>query len=115
MFTDKFYNTSDLKLQLEYSFANNQSLRFAYDIVKENHNQVKSGFTPNGDFCNNWNMAGYDKLNAKISTLEYKYQFDPSTRLSLGFVSADKGDCNETENVKMKDESLFYTEVFSKF
>ena len=114
MFADKFFNTSDFKLQLEYSFANNQSLRFAYDIVKENHNQVKSGFTPNGTFCDNWNMAGYDKLDAKISTLEYKYRFDPSTRLSFGYTNADKSDCRDA-NEKLKDEQLFWTEVFSKF
>ena len=114
MFNDKFYNTSDLKLQFEYAFANNQSLRFAYDIVKENHNQVKSGFTPMGQYCDNWNMAGYEKLDAKISTLEYKYRFDPSTRLSLGYTNADKGDCREGFN-KPKDEQLFWTEVYSKF
>lgn len=115
MLNDKFYNTSDLKLQLEYSFANNQSLRFAYDIVKENHNQVKSGFTPNGDYCDDWNMAGYEKLDAKISTLEYKYRFDPSTRLSLGYTNADKGDCRDNGDQKLKDEKLFWTEVYSKF
>ncbi len=119
MLADKFYNTSDLKLQFEYSFANNQSIRFAYDIVKENHNQVKSGFTPDGDYCDNYNVAGYDKLNAKISTLEYKYQFDSSTRLSLGVANADKGDCRTTNDkgdiIKPKDENLFYTEVYSKF
>ena len=114
MFADKFFNTSDFKLQLEYSFANNQSIRFAYDIVKENHNQVKSGYTPNGTFCDNWNMAGYDKLDAKISTLEYKYRFDPSTRLSFGYTNADKSDCRDA-NEKLKDEQLFWTEVFSKF
>ena len=115
MLNDKFYNTSDLKLQFEYSFANNQSLRFAYDIVKENHRSVKSGFTPMGDYCDNWNMAGYNKLDAKISTLEYKYQFDPSTRLSLGYTNADKSDCENGFITKMKDEQLFWTEVFSKF
>ena len=114
MLNDKFYNTSDLKLQFEYSFANNQSLRFAYDIVKENHNQVKSGFTPMGQYCDNWNMAGYEKLDAKISTLEYKYKFDPSTRLSMGYTNADKGDCKEGFN-KPRDEQLFWTEVYSKF
>ncbi len=115
MFNDKFYNTSNLKLQLEYSFANNQSLRFAYDIVKENHKQVKTGFTPDGDYCDNWNMAGYNKLDAKISTLEYKYRFDPSTRLSLGYTNADKSDCRDETDQKIKDEQLFWTEVYSKF
>ncbi|MBQ2591769.1 MAG: hypothetical protein II567_00630, partial [Candidatus Riflebacteria bacterium] len=127
MLIDDFSNTSDLKLQFEYSFANKQSIRFAYDIVKENHDQVKSGFTPNGDYCDNWNMTsniynpedgtyeGYNKLDAKISTLEYKYQFDPSTRLSLGFTNADKSDCRDNKNEKVKDEKLFWTEVYSKF
>ncbi len=115
MFDDKFYNTSDLKLQFEYSFANNQSIRFAYDLVKENKKQVKSGFTPMGQLCDNWNMAGYNKLDAKISTLEYKYQFDPSTRLSFGYTNADKGSCRDEHDNKVKDENLFYTEVFSKF
>ena len=126
MLTDCIPNSSDLKLQLEYSFANKQSIRFAYDIVKENHNQVKSGFTPNGDYCDNWNMStnylmpdgtldGYNKLDAKISTLEYKYRFDPSTRLSLGFTNADKSDCRDKADQKVKDEKLFWTEVYSKF
>ncbi len=115
MLNDKFYNTSDLKLQLEYVFANKQSVRFAYDIVKENHKLAKSGFTPMGQNCDNWNMAGYNKLDAKISTLEYKYQFDPSTRLSLGYTNADKSDCRDETNQKMKDEQLFWTEIFSKF
>ncbi len=115
MLNDKFYNTSDLKLQFEYSFANNQSLRFAYDLVKENHNFAKTGFTNMGQRVNDWNMAGYNKLDAKISTLEYKYQFDPSTRLSLGYTNADKGDCRDSLDQKMKDEQLFWTELFSKF
>ncbi len=127
MLVDNFANTSDLKLQFEYSFANNQSIRFAYDIVKENHNRVKSGFTPNGNYCDNWNMTsnfydpvndaynGYNKLDAKISTLEYKYRFDPSTRLSLGFTNADKSGCRDEANEKVKDEKLFWTEVYSKF
>ena len=126
MISESFSNTSDLKLQLEYSFANKQSIRFAYDIVKENHNQVKSGFTPNGDYCDNWNMTanyyypdgtldGYKKLDARISTLEYKYRFDPSTRLSLGFTNADKSGCRDETNEKVKDEKLFWTEVYSKF
>ncbi|MBR4569874.1 MAG: hypothetical protein IKO19_04325, partial [Candidatus Riflebacteria bacterium] len=127
MLVDNFANTSDLKLQFEYSFANNQSIRFAYDIVKENHNQVKSGYTPYGTFCDNYNMTsnyyyapgedlnGYNKLDAKISTLEYKYQFDPSTRLSLGFTNADKSGCRDEANEKVKDEKLFWTEVYSKF
>ena len=127
MLAENFANTSDLKLQFEYSFANNQSIRFAYDIVKENHNQVKSGYTPYGTFCDNYNMTsnyiyipgedlnGYNKLDAKISTLEYKYRFDPSTRLSLGFTNADKSGCRDEANEKVKDEKLFWTEVYSKF
>ena len=120
MLNDKFYNTSDLKLQFEYSFANNQSIRFAYDIVKENHDFAKNGYTTMGQKISNWNMAGYDKLDAKISTLEYKYQFDPSTRLTLGYTNADKSGCREGNGqnealTKVKDETLFYTEVFSKF
>jgi hypothetical protein len=60
-------------------------------------------------------MSGYNKLDAKISTLEYKYQFDPSTRLSLGYINADKSSSRDNLNMKMKDEQLFWTEVFSKF
>ena len=120
MLNDKFYNTSDLKLQLEYYFANNQSLRFAYDIVKENHDFVKTGFTDHGQSVSNYNIASYDKLDARISTLEYKYQFDPSTRLSFGYTNADKGDCKVGDGfnnnlTKLKDEQLFWTEVYSKF
>ena len=115
MHNDKFYNTSDFKLQLQLALANNQSLRFAYDIVKENHDIVKSGYTPNGANATNWNVAGFNKLDTKISTLEYKYQFDPSTRFSMGITNADNSKSRDEFDQKMKDEQLFWTEIFSKF
>ena len=115
MMNDKFYNTSDMKFELEYQIRHNQNLRFAYDIVKENDDKVKTGFTNNGQKQDNYNAAGYNKLDAKIATLEYKYQFDPSTRISVGYTSADKGSCRDANNLKMKDEQVFWTEVFSKF
>lgn len=127
MMGDKFYNTSDFKFQLEYAFANKQSLRFAYDIVKENKSQVKTGFTC-GQPADNWNMTnqtgqageGWSKLDAKIATLEYKYQFDPSSRISIGFTNADLGDCRlatprDDGSTKLKDERLFWAELYNKF
>lgn len=122
MMGDKFYNTSDFKFQLEYAFANKQSLRFAYDLVKENKSQVKTGFT-SAQPQDNWNMTnqsgatgeGLNKLDAKIATLEYKYQFDPSSRLSVGFTNADLGDCRNAANEKIKDERLFWAELYNKF
>ncbi len=122
MMGDKFYNTSDFKFQLEYAFANKQSLRFAYDIVKENKSQVKTGFT-GVQGQDNWNMTnqgggkdeGMNKLDAKIATLEYKYQFDPSSRISVGFTNADLGDCRNAANEKIKDERLFWAELYNKF
>ena len=58
---------------------------------------------------------GFNKLDAKISTLEYKYQFDPSSRLSIGLTNADLGDCKDYNNNRVKDERVFWTELFSKF
>lgn len=125
MMGDKFYNTSDFKFQLEYAFANKQSIRFAYDLVKENDSQVKTGFT-SAQPQDNWNMTypnqrgttdeSMNKLDAKIATLEYKYQFDPSSRISVGFTNADLGKCRDAnDNKYKKDEQLFWTELYSKF
>lgn len=123
MMRDKFYNTSDFKFELEYAFANKQSLRFAYDLVKQNKDQVKTGFT-SGQPQYNWNMTnqsgstedGMNKLDAQIATLEYKYQFDPSSRISVGFTNADLGKCRDAnDNKYKKDEQLFWTELYSKF
>lgn len=123
MMGDKFYNTSDFKFELEYAFANKQSLRFAYDLVKQNKDQVKTGFT-SGQPQYNWNMTnqsgstkdGMNKLDAQIATLEYKYQFDPSSRISVGFTNADLGKCRDANDNKFKkDEQLFWTELYSKF
>ena len=124
MMGDKFYNTSDFKFQLEYAFANKQSIRFAYDLVKENDSQVKTGFT-SAQPQDNWNMTypnqrgktdeSMNKLDAKIATLEYKYQFDPSSRVSVGFTNADLSDCRGKEGSKLKDERLFWAELYNKF
>ena len=123
MLTDKFYNTSDFKFELIHKFANKQSVRFAYDLVKNNKDNVNTGFTELGQNQANWNMTnnyssgteGFNKLDAKISTLEYKYQFDPSSRLSIGLTNADLGDCKDYNNNRVKDERVFWTELFSKF
>lgn len=125
---EMFANTSDLKFQLEYKLANKQYVRFAFDYVKENDDWCRTGFTQGvtksgatgaasyGQSVNNWNAARLNKLDAKIATLEYKYQFDPSTRISVGYTTANKGDCKDTANQKLKkDDNIFWTEVYSKF
>lgn len=123
MMGDKFYNTSNLKLEFEYAFANKQTIRLAYDMVKENDDFAKSDYTIGGAKQNNWNITnqsgnstdGLNKLDSKITTLEYKYHFDPSSRISIGFTSADNSNSRTTANRKVKDEELFWTELYSKF
>lgn len=110
----KFYNTSDLKLQLDYApNSSKHYFRVAFDKVKELKDNVSNDFA--GVSVNNLNALGYNKLDMDISTFEYRYSLADNTKLRFGYTMADKGDCLDSTNSTVSDENLLWTEIISTF
>ena len=111
-YSDNFANTKDLKFQLEYnSIEDKHSFRFAYDLLDEKNDVITTDFMGTSNTCN---LAGYDKLNTNIMTLEYRYRITEHTRLKVGYTTADNSS-SVKNGEKVKDETLFWTEIYSKF
>lgn len=111
-YTDNFANTKDLKFQLECnSTEDKHSLRLAYDLLDEQKDNISNDFIGQSGA---YNICGYDKLDTNILTLEYRYRIAENTRLKLGYTMADN-DSSIRNGEKVKDETMFWTEIYSKF
>ena len=97
-------NIQDIKLQLGYTFknANKHSVRFAFDMVSEKDSKKTIAHT-----------GAPGKIDMKVLTFEYAYRMTENTRFRLGYQNAkdDKGTLVE----KNCEQSILYTELFSKF
>lgn len=117
----RFYNLQDVKLQVTFRPHNNDKhqFRLAYDFVTEGKDHYST-------YRDAKNTLGYAKVDFNMLTFEYSYQLAENTKLRVGYAKVfensliTRGQRNPdgslvSQPVKAKDQSIFFSEVYSKF
>jgi len=108
----RFYNLSDIKLELGYTLKDNDkhSFRLAYDHINNKDDNKPNTLSVQAAAING--NADYSKdLEANIITFEYTYKLAENTRLRLGFQNS-KTEAKDMPDIKA---NLYYTEIYSRF
>ena len=110
----RFYNMSDIKLELGYTLKNNDkhSFRLAYDYLQNDKDDSGNPFFDN-------NGGAYQRdVKANVITFEYTYKLAENTRLRLGFQNVKVEGNNGGDPAITFDDAksnLYYTEIYSRF